>query len=74
MVEELSEERQLLKWLGILQVGIFRGGFWRREFDGWEFPGGNFPGDNFSRTVLRTGVLYKHLAGKSALQKFSKIS
>ena len=29
MDEELSEERQLMKWLGIFQVGIFWEGIFR---------------------------------------------
>ena len=33
--EVLSEERQLMKWVVIFQVGVFWG-----EFDGWEFSGG----------------------------------
>ena len=40
----LSEERHLMKWVGIFQMGIFwvgifrgEGGFPRGEFDGWEF-------------------------------------
>ena len=39
MDEVLSEERQLMKWVGIFQVGIFRGEFSRGEFDGWKFSG-----------------------------------
>ena len=42
MDEVLSEERQLMKWVELFQVGtfwvaIFRGGFSKGEFDGWEF-------------------------------------
>ena len=36
------EERQLMKWMGMFQVGIFRGEFSREEFDGWEFSWGEF--------------------------------
>ena len=39
--EVLSEERQLMKWVVIFQVGVFWG-----EFDGWEFSGGG--GGGFS--------------------------
>ena len=44
----LSEERQLMKWLGIFQVRIF----WVEIFRKKNFPeeslmGGNFPGRNF---------------------------
>ena len=39
----LSEERQLLKWVGIFQVGIFRG-----EFDGWGFSWWEFSQGEFS--------------------------
>ena len=38
----LSEEIQLMKWVGIFQVGIFEGEVSWREFDGWEFPQGEF--------------------------------
>ena len=45
MDEVLSEERQLMKWVGIFLVEIFwvgilregGGEFSRGEFDGWEF-------------------------------------
>ena len=42
-----SEEKQLMKWMGVFQVGIFwvgifRGEFSRGEFDGWEFSRGEF--------------------------------
>ena len=37
MDEVLSEERQLMKRMGIFQVGIFQ-----VEFDGWEFSWGEF--------------------------------
>ena len=40
----LSEERQLMKWVGILQVRISRGEFPRVSLMGGNFPGGNFPG------------------------------
>ena len=41
--ERLSEERQLMKWLGIIQVRIF----WVAIFRG-NFPGGSLMGGNFS--------------------------
>ena len=47
--EVLSEERQLMKWVGIFQVGLSwvrifrREKFSRRKFDGWEFFGRDFP-------------------------------
>ena len=52
--EVLSEERQLMKWVGLFRVrifwvGIFRGEFSRAEFDGWEF----FQGGNFTRSKNR---------------------
>ena len=57
--EVLSEERQLIKWLGIFQVGIFWveifqgggagvGGFSSGEFDGSEFSGWKFSRGEFS--------------------------
>ena len=54
MNEVLSEERQLMKWVGILQVGIFwvvifRGDFSRGQFDGWEFSGWGFSRWGFSQ-------------------------
>ena len=47
-----SEERQLMKWVGIFQVGIFWMGIFRGNFPGGSLMGGNFPGGNFPRTVL----------------------
>ena len=57
MDEVLSEERQLIKWVGIFHVVNFLG----RNFPGVDFsggslmgenfPGGNFPGVSFPRTV-----------------------
>ena len=38
--EVLSEERQLMKWVGIFRVGIFHGGFPTGEFDGWKYSQG----------------------------------
>ena len=49
MDEVLSEERQLMKWVGIFQVEIFRGCFSRGEFDGWEFSGVEFFWKKFSQ-------------------------
>ena len=43
-----SEERELMKWVGIFQLGNFCVGILRRDFfsrggvDGWEFSPGNF--------------------------------
>ena len=56
MDEVLSEERQLMKWVGIFQikifwVGIFRGEFSRGEFDGWEFSKWEFSRGGFPGTV-----------------------
>ena len=48
----LSEERQLMKWVGIFWVGILRGEFSRGSLMDENFPGGNFPGGSFPRTVL----------------------
>ena len=42
MDEILSEERQLMKWVGILQVGISRESWMGGNFKG-DFPWGNFP-------------------------------
>ena len=60
--EVLSEERQLMKWVGIFQFGNFLGGNFpggncpRGSLMGENFPGGNFPGGggNFPRTVLQS--------------------
>ena len=48
MDEMLSEERQLMKWVGYSRWEFSgwkfsRGEFSRREFSWWDFPGGNFP-------------------------------
>ena len=45
--EVLSEERQLMKWVVIFQVGVFWG-----EIDGWEFPGGGGGGIVWGRIFL----------------------
>ena len=50
--EVLSEERQLMKWVGKFQMRIFwvailLGEFSRGEFDGWEFFGWEFPRGEF---------------------------
>ena len=62
MEDVSSEERQLMKWVGMFQVGtswvgIFLGEFSRgggREFDGWEFSEvrGGFPGRIFLEPIL----------------------
>ena len=54
--EVLSEERQLMKWVVIFQVGVFWG-----EFDGWEFSGGGggFLGKNFPRTIFSNKQIYR---------------
>ena len=55
----ISEEKKIMKWVRIFQVGIFRGrggGFSRGEFDEWEFPRGNFP-----RTLIHKLLFQKHL-------------
>ena len=58
MDEMLSEERQLIKWVGIFQVGIFWVGIFRRRnfpggsLMGGNFPDGNFPGGNCPRIIL----------------------
>ena len=51
--EVLSEERQLLKWVGIFQVrifwvAVFWGGFSRGKFYGWEFLEWELPWGKFS--------------------------
>ena len=53
MDEVLSEERQLMKWVELFQVGtfwvaIFRGRFSKGEFDGWEFSWWEFYRGEFS--------------------------
>ena len=48
--ERLSEERQLMKWLGIIQVRIF----WVAIFQE-NFPGGSMMGGNFSREGIPPG-------------------
>ena len=50
--EVLSEERQIMKWVGIFQVRIFSAAIlWgkvsRGDFDGWEFFGWEFPRGGF---------------------------
>ena len=62
MENVLSEERQLMKWVGMFQVGISWVGIFRREFssggkgefDGWEFSevGGGFPRRIFLEPIL----------------------
>ena len=47
----LSEKRQLMKWVGIFQVGIFR-----EDFPVGSLMGGNFPGGNFPRTLLHRPI------------------
>ena len=51
----LSDERQLMKWMGIFQVRIFwvaifrwGEGVFQGEFDGWKFFGWDFPRWEFS--------------------------
>ena len=57
--EVLSEERQLMKWVGIFQVGIFREEFSRGRGG---LIGGNFSGGNFPRTIFSYGVeIFPHL-------------
>ena len=51
--EVLSEERQLMKWVGIFQVrifwvAVFWGGFSRGKFYGWEFLEWALPRGKFS--------------------------
>ena len=53
MDKVLNEERQLMKWVGIFQVGIFWVGIFRGDFPGGSlmsrnFAGGNVPGGEFS--------------------------
>ena len=43
MEKLLSEERQLIKWVGIFLVDHFRGEFFKGKFNGWETSWGNFP-------------------------------
>ena len=61
--EVLSEERQLMKWVGIFRVKIFwvgfRGEFSREEFDGWEFSRGG--GGNFFRSENRLSKIMKNV-------------
>ena len=57
MDEVLSEERQLIKWVGIFQVEIFWVGIFWGEFSLGSFMGGNFPGGNFSRTSIIIGKI-----------------
>ena len=61
--EVLSEERQLMKWMGIFRVRIFwvrifRGEFSREEFDRWEFSRG---GGDFSRSENRLSKIMKNV-------------
>ena len=62
----LSKERQVLKWVGIFQVGIFLGDFPGRSLMGVNFPSGNFPGANFPRTLIYKLFFQKH-SPRSAL-------
>ena len=48
-----SEERQLMKWVGIFQVGIFRGGFSRGGVWWVGIFRGGFSRGNLPRTVLQ---------------------
>ena len=57
--EVLSEERQLMKWVGIFQVRIF----WVVIFCGWNFParsliGGNFLGGNSPRADFPGNIFF----------------
>ena len=52
MDEVLSEERQLMKWVGIFLVEIFWVGLLREG--GGNFPGGSLMGGNFPRTTKNT--------------------
>ena len=57
--EVLSEERQLMKWVGIFQVRIF----WVVVFCGWNFParsliGGNFLGGNSPRADFPGNIFF----------------
>ena len=60
MGEVLSEEMQLMKWVGIFQVGIFWVGiFWGGAIFFWggeSLMGGNFPGENFPRTHRNASI------------------
>ena len=57
---------ELLKWVGIFQLGIswvtiFRGEFTRGEFDGWEFSGWAFS---------REGIFLQPVKAKIKLRPF----
>ena len=54
MDEVFSEERQLIKWVGIFQVGIFQGG----SLMGRNFPSGNFPGGIFLEPATQGKLFY----------------
>ena len=62
MSKVLSEEKHLMKSMGILQLGIswveiFRGRFSREEFDEWEFSGAGVLEGNFLKTVFGQSAL-----------------
>ena len=46
----LSEERQLMKWVEVFQVGIFWMEIFRRKFSGWEFFWGKFSKNRFKHS------------------------
>ena len=51
-MDEVSSEKQLIKWVGIFQVGIswvenFQCQFSKGEFDGWEISTGEFSRGKF---------------------------
>ena len=46
-----SEERQLMKWVGIFQVGIFWVGIFQRGMG--DFPWGSLMGGTFPRTSFK---------------------
>ena len=55
--EGLSEERQLMKWVGIIQVRIFWEAIFREDFPGGSLMGGSFlgrnsSGEDFHRTIF----------------------
>ena len=59
--EVLSEERQLMKWVVIFQVGVFWGDFPGGSLMGGNFRGGggDFLGENFPRTIFSNKQIYR---------------
>ena len=75
MDEVFSEERQLIKWVGIFQVGIFQGG----SLMGRNSPSGNFPGGIFLEPATQGKLFYSiqykngYLAASDLYHMFTQV-